>query len=183
MILNTNLNDTARLHALQPTDAEDIFRAIDSQRDYLGKWLPFVEFTRSVEDSVQFVKEALELPEDKKEHLFAIRVNDSFAGLIGFKDTDRMNRKTEIGYWLCEPYQGKGIMTAAVKALCDFAFQELNMNRIQIKCAVGNEPSKRIPRRLGFTFEGIERDGELLTGGIYTDIEVYSLLKLDAAPQ
>jgi ribosomal-protein-serine acetyltransferase len=74
-------------------------------------------------------------------------------------------------------------MTAAVKALCDFAFQELNMNRIQIKCAVGNEPSKRIPRRLGFTFEGIERDGELLTGGIYTDIEVYSLLKLDVAPQ
>ena len=79
MILNTNLNDTALLHALQPTDAEDIFRAIDSQRDYLGKWLPFVEFTRSVEDSVQFVTEALELPEDKKEHLFAIRVNDSFA--------------------------------------------------------------------------------------------------------
>ncbi|MGD9771859.1 MAG: hypothetical protein AB7V54_08845, partial [Parabacteroides sp.] len=62
MILNTNLNDTVRLHALQPTDAEDIFRAIDSQRDYLGKWLPFVEFTRSVEDSVQFVTEALELP-------------------------------------------------------------------------------------------------------------------------
>ena len=66
MILNTNLNDTARLHALQLTDAEDIFRAIDSQRDYLGKWLPFVEFTRSVEDSVQFVTEALELPEDKR---------------------------------------------------------------------------------------------------------------------
>jgi len=44
---------------------------------------------------------------------------------------------------------------------------------------VGNFPSKRIPRNLGFVLEGIERDGELLTGGIFTDLEVYSKLKDD----
>ncbi|MFV0598592.1 MAG: GNAT family N-acetyltransferase, partial [Bacteroidales bacterium] len=51
------------------------------------------------------------------------------------------------------------------------------INRIQIKCAVGNIPSKNVPKRLGFVFEGIEREGELLSSGVYTDIEVYSKLK------
>ena len=90
-----------------------------------------------------------------------------------------MNRITEIGYWLSEKAQGKGIMTRAVKKLIAFAFEERGMNRIVIKCAVGNTKSKNIPKRLGFTYEGTERDGELLAGGIYTDIEVYSLLKRD----
>jgi len=53
------------------------------------------------------------------------------------------------------------------------------MNRIQIKCASGNIPSKKIPQRLGFSLEGIERDGELLSDGKFTDLEVYSMLKKD----
>jgi len=65
------------------------------------------------------------------------------------------------------------------KALLHFAFDELNINRVQIKCAVGNTPSKNIPKRLGFKFEGIERDGELLVDNQFTDIEVYSLIKKD----
>ena len=61
--------------------------------------------------------------------------------------------------------------------LIDYAFDELELNRIAIKCAVGNQPSKNIPMRLGFVFEGIERDGELFPDGHFVDLEVYSLLK------
>ena len=46
--------------------------------------------------------------------------------------------------------------------------------RIQIKCAVENRSSSNIPKRLGFKFEGIERDGEPLIGNVFTDLEVYS---------
>lgn len=56
-------------------------------------------------------------------------------------------------------------------------FEGLELNRVQIKCAVGNTPSSNIPKRLGFQFEGIERAGELFTEGSFADIEVYSLLK------
>lgn len=58
-----------------------------------------------------------------------------------------------------------------------FAFEKMGINRIQIKCAVGNKLSSNIPKRLGFKLEGVERQGELLTGGVYTDLEVYSKLK------
>jgi ribosomal-protein-serine acetyltransferase len=59
----------------------------------------------------------------------------------------------------------------------------MGMNRLQIRCAVANYSSKKIPQRLSFTFEGIERDGELLSGGVFTDLEVYSLLKSEFASE
>lgn len=68
-------------------------------------------------------------------------------------------------------------MTACVKQLCRWAADQRAMNRIQIKCAVGNLPSNAIPLRLGFQLEGTEREGELLASGHYADINVYSILK------
>ena len=176
-----HIDKTITLRELQATDAGDIFRIIDSQREYLGRWLPFVETTKRLEDSEGFVSSVVNADEASFEHVFSIRKNDEFIGLVGFKDTDRQNKKTEIGYWLSEDRQGQGIVTRAVKRLCKFAFSEVGMNRIQIKCALGNEGSKKIPKRLGFSLEGIERDGELLSGGVYTDLEVYSLLKRDVS--
>jgi ribosomal-protein-serine acetyltransferase len=54
----------------------------------------------------------------------------------------------------------------------------MGMNRVQIKVGVKNKKSAAVPKRLNFTFEGIERDGEYLNG-VYIDLEVYSVLKRD----
>ncbi|MDQ2178941.1 GNAT family N-acetyltransferase [Marinifilum sp. D714] len=167
------------LKQLEQSDSKAIFEMIDSQREYLGKWLPFVEFTKEVSDTDKFVSSAVNAPEERFEYVFVIRIQNEFIGLIGFKDTDKLNQKTEIGYWLSEKHQKQGIITKSVEKLCDFAFNQQGINRIQIKCAVGNKPSTKIPQRLGFKFEGVERDGELLTGNVFTDLEIYSKLKSD----
>lgn len=171
------IDNVITLRQLTEADAADIFVTINSQREYLGKWLPFVKHTKSVSDTQAFVNSIIDLPEEIMEYTFTIRIDGCLAGLIGFKSTDRANRKTEIGYWLSESFQGRGIITKSVKRLCEFAFQELNMNRIQIKCAVGNSASIAVAERLGFVREGIERDGELLSGDAFTDLYIYSLLK------
>jgi len=176
-IITIPVTEEILLKLIEISDAEDIFRTIDSQREYLGKWLPFVYFTREVEHTRKYIRLLLDFPRELREFVFVIHYNGEFAGLTGFKGTDRQNRKTEIGYWLSECFQKRGIVTESVKALARFAYNDLDINRIQIKCAVGNIPSRNIPRRLGFKFEGVERDGELLTGGIFTDLEVYSKLK------
>lgn len=168
--------EKTRLCPLQNADAEDIYKAIDSQRDYLGKWLPFVELTDNIEFTKCFVRYALS-KENEYNPTFTIQQDGVFAGLIGLKATDISNRKTEIGYWLCQQFQGKGIVTKSVEKLCDICFNEFKINRVQIKCAVGNHRSSAIPKRLGFVFEGIERDGELQSNGSFSDIEVYSKLK------
>lgn len=166
------------IRLLQADDAKDIYDVIDAQRAYLGRWLPFVESTTSVAVIQAFVDSALN-SEDKT---FTIRKGEQCVGLIGFKATDKANCKTEIGYWLSEECQGRGIMTRAVEALCRQDFEALGMNRVQIKCAIGNTPSSNIPKRLGFQFEGVERAGELFVDGNFVDIEVYSLLKNEYLP-
>ncbi|MGI9525517.1 MAG: GNAT family N-acetyltransferase [Weeksellaceae bacterium] len=171
------INDELELHKIKMSDAPDVYHTIDTQRPYLGKWLPFVEFTRELKDTESFIQAELGIPEGKMEYIFTIRKNNQFIGLITIKGTDSLNQKTEIGYWLSEKEQGQGIMTMAVDKLCDFVFNELKLNRIQINCAEGNEPSFKIPERLGFTFEGIQREGNLLPGGVFVGSRVYSLLK------
>lgn len=176
------INKDLILKELELSDAEYIFKAIDSQREYLGKWLPFVEFTKSVKDSLDYVNSVVTMPEGCKEWQFSVFCGGDFAGLVGFKGTDRLNMKSEIGYWLKEEFQHRGIMTESVRALIKFGFSELDLNRIQIKCAPENVKSNKIPQRLGFTLEGIERESEFVKEGVFRNANVWSFLKKDVTP-
>ncbi len=178
-MLRIKIDAEIELKQIELSDSRDIFRTIDRQREYLGKWLPFVEFTKEISDTEKFVNSVVNAPEERFEYVFVIRKQNEFIGLIGFKDTDKLNKKTEIGYWISEKFQKQGIVTKSVDKLCDFAFNKLGINRVQIKCAVENKRSIKIPQKLGFKFEGIERDGERLTGSLFTDVEIYSKLKCD----
>lgn len=164
------------LFEVEQGDAKEIYKAIDSHREYLKTWLPFVaNLTEQGEED--FIAQTLEVEYSERNIVFIIEKDDRLCGLIGFVNTDRINNRTEIGYWLLPEFQGQGIMTNAVKYLCQWAVRERNMKRIQIKCAVGNKPSNAIPQRLNFTLEGTERCGELLYTGEYTDLNVYSILQ------
>lgn len=168
-----------QLKPLEETDAALIFQTIDRDRTYLEEWLPFVPFTQTEEDSLAYIRAVYATPESYREMVYCMLLEQQFVGLIGlkFNPSDKINRKTEIGYWLSEAYQKRGIVTRSVKRLLEYAFDELRLNRVQINCAVGNTKSSNIPKRLGFTFEGVTRDGELEADGSFVDIEVYSLLK------
>lgn len=176
------IDGDAVLDPLALSDTDAIWKTIDSQREHLGRWLPFVEMTTERAFTECYVTAAVDGAARNLEPQFAIRVDGVFAGLIGFRSTDRFNRRTEIGYWISKDFEGRGIMTRAVIALLNLAFSDLGMNRVQIRCATGNERSRRIPIRLGFRLEGVERDGELLSGGQFTDLEVYALLARDWRP-
>ncbi len=172
------VNDKIRLEAVNLSMTDQIFTAIESNREFLGRWLPFVAYTRQVSDTRKFMESIINQTEEQKDEIYSIFYNEEFSGLIGFKETDWINRKTELGYWLIEKMQKKGIVTLCVHKLTRYAFQKLKMNRVQIKVAVGNKQSAAIPQRLDFKFEGIERAGEK-HGSDYLDLEIYSLLKSD----
>jgi ribosomal-protein-serine acetyltransferase len=169
------VNSEITLKILDLNDSKIIFDAIDQNRNHLRKWLPFVDMTRSENDTRSFVKSIVDDVERRQE-VFTIWFKDDFCGLVGLKDIDYLNRKIEIGYWLIEKMTGKGIITQSVEKLIIFIFETLEMNRIQIKCGVGNQKSSSIPKRLGFILEGIERQGERHHFN-FIDLEVYSLLK------
>jgi len=157
------------------SDAAALYTLIDRHRSYLREWLPFIDYSQSVADTEEFLRLVTD-PGNMHDQVYTIRYQEQVAGIIGFKAIDRLNKKLEIGYWLGETYQGKGIMIRSCKALLGHAFTHMGMNRIQIKVGVGNHKSSSIPQKLGFTLEGIERDGELIRDA-FIDLEVYSLLK------
>jgi len=169
-----NVSPEVVLRKIHPNDAEDIFRLIDTNREHLSPWLPFVETTLRSFDTKIFIEGLL--GPSSRELVFCINVNAVTTGLIGYKDIDRNNKKLEIGYWIIKEYEGRGIVTESSKELVNKAFAKMNMNRVQIKCGVGNNRSCNIPKRLGFIFEGIERAGERHNSR-YIDLEVYSMLK------
>lgn len=174
------IDDHQFLERLNLTHVEAIFNAIDQNRKFLRKWLPFVDFTHKIIDTERFVRSILEKSSANRDEVYVIWYKHEFAGLIGFKDIDHINDKIEIGYWLIQKLTGKGIATAAVRKMVNLAFRNMDMNRIQIRCGVGNEKSSAIPRRLGFSLEGIERSGERHDRS-FIDLEVFSLLKRELA--
>lgn len=161
------------LRPLAAEHAQEIFDVLNLEREYMRVWLPFVDKTREIRDTRNAIDELMSGVNKQ----FCIYYQGKFVGLIGFNKTDMGNLKTEIGYWLSQSAQKKGIMMKSVKKMIDYAFTEMGMNRIQINAGIGNDASRSIPEKLGFVLEGIERDGELLVDDIYTDIVVYSLLK------
>jgi ribosomal-protein-serine acetyltransferase len=174
------IDEYSFLEKLSLSHVELIFNAIDQNRPFLRKWLPFVDFTRKLGDTERFVRSVIEKVSSNRDEVYVIWYKHEFAGLIGFKDIDHVNDKIEIGYWLIEKMTGKGIATAAARKMINLAFRNMEMNRVVIRCGVGNTKSSAIPRRLGFSFEGIERNGERHYH-IYIDLEVYSLLKSEWA--
>lgn len=163
-----------QLHPARTTDAPEMFALIDSQRAYLRRWLPFVDVTTALSDSENY----LSIVEEQAERnpVFVIRFYGRLVGLVGFKDTDFDNQRTEIGYWLAEDFQHKGIMTGCVRTLIEYAFSDMGMHRIQIRVAEGNTASRKIPLRLGFQKEGVERDGEMLEPGRFVNLEIFGLV-------
>lgn len=126
-----------------------------------------------MEDVIEFINSVL--PTDNKQ--FIICFESEPVGLIGFRDTDLANMKTEIGYWLSQNAQGKGIITQSATAILKYAFDEMGINRVQIRAEIENIKSRNIPERLGFSFEGIQREGEMSPDRNFLNVAVYSLLK------
>ena len=75
-------------------------------------------------------------------------------GCAGLFDIDPAFRSAEIGYWLDQGAEGRGLVHRAATALLRHAFDELGLHRVALKCAATNTASMRVAERLGFRLEG-----------------------------
>jgi ribosomal-protein-serine acetyltransferase len=153
---------------------------VAANREHLATWLPWVQATADagVGARREFIRRARRQLGANDGFQAAIIEGDAIIGVVGFHHVDWANRSTSLGYWLAEDRQGRGTMTEAVRALVRHAFEVWDLNRVEIRVAVGNNRSAAIPQRLGFVEEGILREAERHAGG-YRDIVVYSLLRAD----
>lgn len=106
-----------------------------------------------------------------------LKENQKVIGAASLHNWYPMHRRAEIGYNLkFDEYKGKGLMREAAKAVVEYGFAELNLNRIEAIIAPDNVPSKRTVERLGFVQEGLLKE-HYNDNGIIGDSLVYGLLK------
>lgn len=170
------LDSDTYLMLLDLHHADEIFYSINRNREYLGEYLPWVDGTIGIEDSLAFIQMSKEKHFKGEGFDAGIWHKGEFAGTLGFHNMKKFAKEVSIGYWLAERFTGIGLMTKACRAMIDYAFDIYGVNRVEIRCAKSNEKSRAIPNRLGFIQEGIIREGELLSHG-REDLIIYGLLR------
>jgi ribosomal-protein-serine acetyltransferase len=170
------IDSRTALRVLREDDAAELFALTDANRGHLRPWLPWVDLVSSEDDSRSFLETVNAQREDGRGPTFGVVCDGALAGVVGFLPIDRVNRCGEIGYWLAEGAQGRGLMTRACGFVVRYGFLTLDLNRIQIAAGAENRGSRAIPERLGFRFEGILRGRENLYG-TFIDHAMYSLLR------
>ena len=167
-------NDT-ELRILVERDARELHELVQGNLDYMMEWMPWPDPSRTVDDMREFIRLSARRHENDDGFVAGIWHVGRLAGVISYHSVDRADRSTSIGYWLEAGYQGRGLMTRACSALVTHAFNELGLNRVEIRCAAGNKKSRAIPERLGFTQEGTLRQAEWLHDH-FVDLAVYGML-------
>lgn len=108
---------------------------------------------------------------------FAIVVDETAVGGIGLllKD-DVYRRSAEIGYWLGEPYWGRGIVAEAVRALTEYAFEKYDLCRVYAGVFEWNTASMRVLEKAGYTFEARLRKAVTKEGQTVDEV-VYAMVR------
>ena len=157
------------------SDARDLATALSNKKiqDNLRDGLPY-PYTEK--DGKEFISTMLAADENDT-FAFAITVNGKVIGSIGaFRQTNIHNKTAELGYYIAEEYWGKGIMTEAVKQLCDYVFSHTDIIRIYAEPFSYNIGSCRVLEKAGFQYEGTLRSNALKNGNVL-DMKMYSKLK------
>ncbi|WP_413376309.1 GNAT family N-acetyltransferase [Alkalihalobacillus sp. 1P02AB] len=170
------VNEDTMLRLFEVRHAESLFQLTKDSKEHLREWLPWVDYIKEVNDSKGFIESSLKQLGQNNGFQAGIWYKGSLAGVIGLHEINWPNKTTSIGYWLGHKYVGNGLMTDCCHAVIKYCFEELVLNRVEIRAATGNKKSQAIAERLGFQKEGCIRSGEFLYDR-FVDHYVYGLLK------
>lgn len=159
--------DTVLLHAL-----------VIGHGDELRTWLPWIDERQSLEAIDDFINQTQMALLSAQNHFYGIWHEGELVGELAHHETTKRNRSTSISYWLAAPYRGQGIVTRSLAALLHYLFREMEMNRVELRIAVGNTPSIAVAEKFGFAREGVLREAEWLYDR-FVDHEIFSLLRAE----
>ena len=164
-----------RIRKWELSDTKDLAAALSNKKvqDNLRDGLPY-PYTE--QDGKEFISAMLSADENET-FAFAIMVDDKVVGSIGiFRQGNIHSQTAELGYYIAEEYWDKGIMTEAVKQICEYVFGDSDIIRIYAEPFAYNIASCRVLEKVGFQYEGTLRSNAVKNGKVI-DMKMYSLIK------
>lgn len=162
--------------------AGQLYHLVNTSRDALGQWLPWVENARSEQDVREFLQLRACESSVGSARTFLILIDDVPAGMCDLHDISHQDKRASLGYWLGDAFVGHGILPQALQQLLAIAFQQLGLHRLEIITAAANLRSCAVAERMGFHQEGVLR-GYLHIRDRFWDARIYSLLQGEWAAQ
>lgn len=167
--------DRLILRPVAEKDLEDLYQVL-SDPD-VAKFDYFYPLTDR-EQVKEVIKRYQKQVEDNVEITWglALKENNKLMGICCLGNIERESKRAEIGYDIAQAYWNKGYATEALKAMVDYGFSVMNLNRIEATITPGNDASIKVLKKLNFVEEGVLRERDLIKGKLEDGV-MMSLLK------
>ena len=158
-------------------DVERLYEAAITSRDELAPWMPWCHEEYRSADTESWIQQTVAA---ENEHSFIIvdEASQLCLGTCGLNDINPRHRCANLGYWVRSSHNGQGIASSATLRVAAFAFDELQLVRVEIVAALGNHASQRVAEKVCATREGVIRNG-LVHGESAHDAVLNSLIPSD----
>lgn len=154
--------------------------AIESKGGDFSYWMPWCHENYSIAESKDFIAKTQENWKDSTQFGYAIfdGETEKFLGGVGLNQPNENHKFYNLGYWVRTSEHNRGIASEAARALAKTAFEDLEINRVEIIAAVENIPSQKAAEKSGAAREGILRKRVVISGRIH-DAVMFSFVRED----
>ena len=166
------------LKQIHEQDKDALWILIDTERDYLRKYLNWIDNTRTLDDVSTFIKNCTQQTDRLKGITFLIWEENQIIGSVALYDWQHDVKLIHLGYWVSKAATRRGIATVASTRLLRYAFDDLDMLKVELYFVPENIASERVADKLRFKIEGFVRQSFFLNG-IIKDQYLAGLLKAE----
>ena len=173
----TQANQIVRIRPFEKSDADNFVAAVRESVEGVGKWMDWCRADYSPDDAHTWIETCHQNSADGTAYEFALVDPDTgeFFGGAGVNQINTAHNFANVGYWVRQSRQRRGIATAALRLLIEFAFQELKLTRVELVIRPDNLPSRRVAEKVGATLESIARN-RIISYGKPWEGAIYSLI-------
>ena len=174
--------DNYLIRQLSTNDTTDFFLLVDKNRKRLEDFFSgTVAKNKDIESTRVFIPEVIDKAAQRISYSFVITASSSqkLIGYIDIKSIDWNIPKAELGYFIDQHYEGRGILTKALSKIITYCFDTLQINKLLVRTHEANIGSRKMVEKNGFRVEGIIRNDYKTTSGNIVDLVYYGLLKTE----
>lgn len=170
------------LRCYQPGDGAMYYQALQTNRQHLYEFLPPPLLAlQGAEDAEILFRRLMADWHLRNLFLFGVweRATGAYVGESYLANADWEVPRIEVGYFIVQTQTGKGYATEAARAAIRYAFEQMNVARVDLRCAADNQASQRVAERCGFVQEGCFRQHHRKKDGTLVDMLWYGLLRAE----
>ncbi|GIM91760.1 GNAT family N-acetyltransferase [Paractinoplanes toevensis] len=172
---SVDLGGGAELRPLEPWQAAEFLAHMDRARDTVDPWIPWASISTDLPSARATLQRYADKQAADQGRIYGIWLAGTLVGGTMFVTFDADSGIAEVGCWLEPAATGRGLITAAVRLLIDWAFRVRGLHRIEWHCRPDNIASSAVARRLGLRLEATLRESYPWKG-VRHDTEIWAIL-------